>query len=174
MKLNFGITDQFNSTLAALLNPITSSQNSLLDAIDGDALAQGLSFDLKLEDYSFDVIRDAANDYSVSIPDLPLTLASGEGVPIDFAANVGFLAGAVNGGQFDLDLGVILETASLFGDRISLDDLRDLSLDDALRGLRSQEIGRGLDVRLPFDFDLSGFDTNGFLPIFTLKDSSEM
>ncbi|TWU51857.1 PKD domain-containing protein [Rubripirellula reticaptiva] len=172
VRLNFNLSEQFDSSLATLLEPITSRADSLLDAVDGDALATDLPFDLSLEDFSFDVIRDAAENVSVAIPDIVLRLASADAVPINFSAQVGFLAGGVTGGSLSADVGLQINTSNLLGGTLSLDSLRSLDLSEALNSLRVEVVGRGLDLRLPFEFELSGFNTGGFNPVFVLTDAN--
>ncbi|KLU06274.1 Alkaline phosphatase [Rhodopirellula islandica] len=172
VKLNFDLQEQIESTIAALLEPILSRADSLLDAVDSDALATALPFNLSLEDFSFEVVRNAVEEVSIKIPDVVLRIADEANIPIDFAAQSGFLSGGVTGGSIRADLGLRLGTSDLFGGEISLDDLRGFSLSDEFSGLNTQVIGSGIEVRLPFDFEMAGFDTGGFLPVFTLRDTN--
>ncbi len=174
VQLNFNPQRTFESSLAALLDPITTRGDSLLGAIPGDALSLNLPFDLSLEDFSFDVIRDAAENISIAIPNLQLNLARSASVPINFAADVGFLSGGVAGGSLDLDLGLRINTSSLLGGTVSLASLQELSLGSLLDDINFDIVGDGLNVRLPFDFDLAGFDTDGLLPTFVLSDANPL
>ncbi|MDA8743910.1 hypothetical protein N9N28_04670, partial [Rubripirellula amarantea] len=174
VKLNFDPQRQFESSLAALLDPITSAGDSLLSTIPGDALSLDLPFELSLDNFDFDVIQDEADNFSIAIPDLQLNLSRAASIPIDFAANVGFLSGGVMGGSFDLDLGLRIQTSSLLGGTVSLESLQELSLGSLLDDVDFEIIGDGLNVRLPFDFDLAGFETDGLLPTFVLMDSNPL
>ncbi len=171
VKLNFDLEQQFNSTITSMLEPITTQVGSLLQGLNADELATQLPFDVSLDDVSFEVIRDAADGVSVAIPDFRFSLVDQE-IPINFATNVGFLAGGISGGSIDADFGFVVETGDLFGGRLSLEDLRELSLFEELASLRLQPTGRGLDIRLPFDFQLDGLDMGGFLPVLTAHDDN--
>ena len=180
VKLNFDLTDQFESSVAALLEPITAGIGGLIDAVDADALATALPFDLSLDGFSFDILKDANEQIAISIPDFSLDLSRVNLPNIDFAADVGFLSGGVVDGeinvdfQFNVDLGNLFEDASLsatsLAGMVSLETLSEIGAIEISDVLDVRFGGDGLDVSLPFDFDLAGFDTGGFLPVFTISD----
>ena len=172
VKLNFVLDQTFDSSLAALIEPITSQADSLLDAVDGDALAGTLPFDLTLNGFAFDIVGDAEHDFEIELPTFDLGLDLSSDVPVDFAARLGFLAGAIQDGILTVDAGLRFEPRLDFGPAVSLDALAELSSAGLQQVFSIQPTGDGLDARLPFDFDLAGFATDGFLPIFSANDSN--
>lgn len=181
VKLNLDLQQQFESNVAALLDPITSRIEGLIDGVDADALATALPIDLSLDGFSIDVIRDRANDIlALEIPDFSLEFSRSDLPAVEFAAQVGFLSGSVVNGEVDFDfefsvgLGNLFRDSSLdgtnLGGLIRLDLLSEISAIDISDALHLNILGDGLTAALPFDFDLAGFDSGGFLPVFTLED----
>ncbi|QDV66071.1 Bifunctional hemolysin/adenylate cyclase precursor [Crateriforma conspicua] len=171
VRLDFAPVQTFDATLAGLLEPITSQAGSILQSIDGELLSQALPFRIDLQDFNFDIIRDAAENFTLTIPDVSLSILS-ESIPLNFAANVGVLAGGVTDGVILADLGVQLNTSDILGESISLDALRGLSIIDELSSLQVEYVGNGITMDLPFDFELGGFDVGGFLPTLRAVDDN--
>ena len=170
VRLRFDIAEQFSSRLDSLIDPITSGVGSLLDAVDGDALGTELPIDLSLENFSFQFVRDATENLSVSLPAFNLQLQAGQGLPIDFEALTGFLSGTINGGSLDLSSVISIDPVGFGFGSINLDDLRELSALEILEGFEIGFGGGGLQLDLPFEFELPGFDTGGLFPEFQLRD----
>ena len=83
VKLNLDLQQQFESSIAALLEPITARAGGLIDAVAGDALATALPFDLSLDGFSIDVIRDPVKDVlALQIPDFKLDLLRRSTLPL--------------------------------------------------------------------------------------------
>ena len=104
-------------------------------------------------------------------------------ITIQFAAGFGFLAGDVIGGQLWLDSSLHIDLGRLsdFGqielpspDRLSLLDLRALATSVIASALQVDIQGTGLQVNLPFQFGLQGFDTGGVFPRFQLSDANPL
>ena len=171
VRLAFHPQNEIERTIGELLDPVIELGESLIEPIDGDALATVMPIVAELQDFVFDVVRGDTGDYAIQIPDIALRVTSTD-IPVDFAAKVGFLAGGVTGGSIDIDLGVSLSLSNLLGDSISLEDLRGFDLSVDLNQLDTRFIGDGVSLALPFDFDLAGFDLGGVLPVFTLSDDN--
>ncbi len=184
VRLSLDFSQTFDSSLAALLDPITAGEGSLIDAVSSDATATALPIQLSSDGFSFDVLRDNQDQVAVSIPSFSLDVSRDGTSPIEFAARVGFLAGRVAGGSIALDTDVNVDFGSLFGDAsligtplsgsTSLATISELSAAEISAAINVTIGGSGLEVSLPFDFELSGFDTAGFLPSFSLTDSDPL
>lgn len=174
VRLNFSIADQYTSRLDALVEPITSGVGSLLDAVDGDSLGTPLPVDLSLENFSFEFLRDAAQNLSVSLPAFNLEVVAGQGLPIDFEALTGFLAGTVLDGSLDFRSVLSVDPVGFGFGAINLDELRELSAFEILDGFEVGFGGGGLELDLPFEFELPGFDTGGLFPEFQLRDANPL
>lgn len=170
VRLDFSFNGQFDSTVAALLEPLLSQDSQRLQPIPGAALDTPLPFDFAVEEAFFQVIRNASGEVSVALPQLAFELGFDDGHAIDFAANTGFLYGAVTAGTLDLDFRMQLSAAATLGDVISVEALSELSAFDLRDAFRSEVSGSGVDIGLPFRFDLAGFDTGGFDPVFRATD----
>ncbi|MEO1526149.1 MAG: PKD domain-containing protein, partial [Planctomycetota bacterium] len=174
VRLNFSIAKQFTSRLDSLLDPITSSVGSLLDVVDGDALGTELPIDFSLDNFSFQFIRDAAENLTVSLPAFNMAVGVGQGLPIDFQALTGFLAGTVRGGSLDFNSVIRFDPVGFGFGSIDLDDLRERSALEILGDFEIEFGGGGLQLDLPFEFELPGFDTGGLFPQFRLHDSNPL
>lgn len=180
VRLNLELGQRIDSTIAALLDPITAGSGGLIEAVDADALATDLPVDFAASGLSFDVLEDAEQRIGISVPSW--SWGASEDLISDFAANVGFLAGQVSGGKIDIDFGFDFDFGNLFhsdlfggtslAGLVPLELIGELSIADISDALRMQFVGDGLDVRLPFDFALAGFETGGFLPTFYLSDQN--
>ncbi|MEL6104936.1 MAG: PKD domain-containing protein, partial [Planctomycetota bacterium] len=171
VRLNFSIDEQYTSRLDALVEPITSGVGSLFDAVDGDALGTELPIDLSLDEFSFQFLRDASQNPSVSLPAFNLELEA-DGLPIGFEALTGFLAGTIRDGSLDFGSVISVDPVGFGFGTINLDELRELSTLELLEGFEIGFGGGGLQLDLPFEFDLPGFDTGGLFPKFQVHDAN--
>ena len=180
VRLNLESGGTVESSLAALLDPITAGENGILRAVDGDALATPLPLQYALQGLRVDLVRDASGRTAMGIPGFSIDLSPGDTLPVDFAAAVGFLSGQVSGGDLQFDLDLDFDPAGLFrtpdldgsplAGLIDLDSLRSISATEIAQQLRMDIGGSGLNLSLPFDFELAGFDPGSLLPEFTFGD----
>ncbi|MEM6689049.1 MAG: hypothetical protein AAF664_06455, partial [Planctomycetota bacterium] len=183
VRLNFAPLTQVESTIASLLEPITTQAESLLQQIRGDALATELPFNLSTESLSFDVLRDAATEeFAVRIPNFSIGLERPLSIPVDFNANIGLLSGGITGGSISLDAGLdvrfgdafpsgTVSAASLVGG-VGLEALLETSIADLVQDIDVSFRGEGLNVTLPFEFDVAGFGSGNTPPLLTLVDAN--
>ncbi len=182
VRLNWDLDQTIDSSIAALLEPITGGVGGLIDAVDGDALATPLPIHLSASGLSFDVLRDSSDRIAVSIPQFSLDLSRAGMPAVDFAAGVGFLSGSVQGGEVAVDLGLDINLAGISRDEsfdgsplagmASVQSLGEISTLDISNAVHLNVRGDGLRIELPFDFELPGFETGGYLPVFSLRDAN--
>lgn len=178
--LNLDLQQTFSSTLAALVEPITSQSTSLLEAIEGDALATDVPFELSVRDFDVTIVRDQDAVFSITIPAFELGVDLNADLPVEFAARLGFLAGNIEAGRVDFDARLMAGLAPEFdlvdpaSGMITLETLLELSSAELQQLIELENVGSGLEAELPFDFDLPGFDTGGFTPILTAIDANPL
>ena len=182
VRLNFNPVAQVNGTIASLLEPITSQAESILRQIEGEALATIVPLNLGTDNLSFDVLRDAATrEFAVRIPNFSIGLDRPLTLPVDFTASIGLLSGGVTGGSISLDAGLDVSFGNAFGATINtgdlsggvgLDSLQEVSIPDLIADIDISYRGEGLNVTLPFTFDVAGFGSGNTPPVLTVIDDN--
>lgn len=179
LTIDLDVSGNLATTLTGFLEPLLSKA-PWLEPVVSDSIGTQLDFEFSPEiDFRFLLDEDGLG--GVLIPSFSLDVTRDSESDVDFAAQLGMLAGVVDGGSIDLDMTIVVDTQGLFAGSVlegalqrlaTVEELRQISATEVAAGLRLDVSGDGLSIDFPFQFELNGFDTGGLLPRFQAIDGN--
>ncbi len=181
VRLNLDTIQRIPTSVSQVIQDQVGTTTGLIRSVSGDVLSRAIEIESKVVGMSLDVVGFVGSDLiGVSIPEFSLDLTREDMPPTDFAAEVGFLSGQVVGGTVDIDVRMGVDLGDRFDDPsldgtpleglTSLQTLSEISAGQISEAVELDIGGAGVNVALPFDFELDGLDHEGFLPVFTFSD----